>query len=239
VAAVSTSADTGAAGPGQAQLVAAVEARSLYRFFRAGEEEILALQGVSLSVAAGELVVVVGPSGSGKSTLLACLAGVDDPDGGTALVGGRRMSHQPEGVRARIRAARIGFLAQSANLFEHLTVKANIGFVRALVPRSHRYSGGELLESVGLGERAGAYPSELSGGEAARAGLAVALANDPAVVLADEPTGELDSATEADVLELLVGATGDGVAVLVASHSPAVAAAAGRVIYLEDGRVVA
>jgi putative ABC transport system ATP-binding protein len=239
VAAVSTSTVSGAANPGQALLVAAVEARSLYRFFRVGEEETLALQGVSLSVAAGELVVVVGPSGSGKSTLLACLAGVDDPDGGTALVEGRRMSHQPEPVRARIRAHRIGFLAQSANLFEHLTVEANLAFVRALAPRSHRYSCGEILGSVGLGRRAGAYPSELSGGEAARAGLAVALANDPAVVLADEPTGELDSATETDVLELLVGATADGVAVLVASHSPAVAATADRVVHLEDGRVVA
>ena len=235
---MSTSRGTSATGPGQTQPAAAVEARSLYRFFRAGEEQTLALQGVSLSVAPGELVVVTGPSGSGKSTLLACLAGLDDPDGGTAWVEGRPISHQPEPVRAQIRAQRIGFFGQSANLFEHLTVDANLAFVRAVGRRSHRCSREAILRSVGLERRTGAYPSELSGGEAARAGLAVALANDPAVVFADEPTGELDSTTEADVLELLVSATAGGVAVLVASHSPAVAATADRVVQLEDGRVV-
>lgn len=222
----------------------AVEARSVYRFFRAGEEETLALQGVSVAAAAGELVVVVGPSGSGKSTLLSCLAGLDDPDGGTVLVEGRRLSHQPEALRARMRADRIGVLAQSGNLFGHLTVEANLAFVQAVragsgqgdweSPRSRR----DLLAVVGLEGRARAYPGELSGGETARAGLAVALAGDPAVVLADEPTGELDTSTEATVLGLLVVAARGGVAVVVASHSPAVAAAADRVVRLQDGRVV-
>ena len=209
----------------------AIEARSLYRFFRAGEEETLALQGVSLSVAAGELVAVVGPSGSGKSTLLVCLAGLDEPDGGTVLVAAERMSHQPEPVRARMRARRIGVMTQSSNLFDHLTVGANLAFLRPART--------DLLERVGLAARSGAYPGELSGGEAARAALAVALAADPVVVLADEPTGELDSVTEATVLALLVGATSRGVAVVVASPSPAVAAAADRIVGLDDGRVVA
>jgi putative ABC transport system ATP-binding protein len=218
---------------------AAIEARSLYRFFRAGEEETLALQGVSLDVAGGELVVVVGPSGSGKSTLLACLAGLDEPDGGTVLVAGRRMSHQPEPERARMRARRIGIMAQSANLFEHLTVRANLTFVHAVTGTAGALSPGELLDRVGLAERAEAYPGELSGGEAARAALAVALAGSPVVVLADEPTGELDSTTEASVLALLVDAAHHGVAVIVASHSPAVAAAADRIVRLDDGRVAA
>jgi putative ABC transport system ATP-binding protein len=217
----------------------ALEARSLYRFFRAGEEETLALQGVSLTVAAGELVVVVGPSGSGKSTLLACLAGLDEPDGGTVLVAGHRMSHQPEPVRARMRAQRMGILSQSSNLFEHLTVAANLAFVRAVAPSPSGPADLDLLHRVGLGARGAAYPDELSGGEAARAGLAVALAGDPVVVLADEPTGELDNATEAEVLALLAAAARNGVAVIVASHSPAVAAAADRVVRLEDGRVAA
>lgn len=216
----------------------AIEARSLYRFFRSGEEETLALRGVSLEVAAGELVVVVGPSGSGKSTLLACLAGLDEPDGGTVLVEGHRMSHQPEPVRSRMRAERIGIMGQSSNLFEHLTVRANIAFVDALAADPRRASH-DVLDAVGLSSRAEAYPSELSGGEAARAGLAMALAGDPAVVLADEPTGELDSATETGVLALLVEAARGGVAVVVASHSPAVAAAADHLVRLEDGRVVA
>lgn len=222
--------------------VAAIEARSLYRFFRAGDEETQALRGVSLTVAGGELVVVAGPSGSGKSTLLACLAGLDDPDGGLVLVEGQRISHQPESVRARLRAHRIGVLAQSGNLFEHLTVAANLEFVRPpnrvrdAQPASH--NAGDALTAVGLADRVDAYPSELSGGELARAGLAVALAGAPPVLLADEPTGELDSTTEAQVLDLLVQTAHAGVAVIVASHSPVVAAAADRLVALQDGRVV-
>jgi putative ABC transport system ATP-binding protein len=220
-------------------VVPALEARSLYRFFRAGDEETLALRGVSLSVDPGEFVAVAGPSGSGKSTLLGCLAGLDDPDGGRVLVDGERMSHRPEPVRARLRAQRIGVLGQSNNLLEHLTVEGNVRLARAL---AHRRSPGnveELLASVGLTGRAHARPSELSGGENARAGLAVALANDPSVILADEPTGELDRTTEAGVLELLLSAARRGVAVLVASHSPAVTAAAGRRVRLLDGQVLA
>jgi putative ABC transport system ATP-binding protein len=221
------------------EVVPALEARSLYRFFRAGDEETLALRGVSMSVAPGEFVAVAGPSGSGKSTLLGCLAGLDDPDGGSVLVDGERMSHRPEPVRARLRAQRIGVLAQSNNLLEHLTVEGNVRLARSL---THARSNGnveELLASVGLAGRAQARPSQLSGGEGARAGLAVALANDPAVILADEPTGELDHATEAGVLDLLLAATRRGVAVLVASHSPAVTAAAGRHVRLLDGQVLA
>jgi putative ABC transport system ATP-binding protein len=215
----------------------AVQARSLYRFFRAGEEETLALQGVSLDAAAGELVALVGPSGSGKSTLLACLAGLDEPDGGTVWLAGQRLSHQPEPVRARMRARQVGILTQSGNLFEHLSVQENLRFAQSVVGRPDQQARRALLESVGLGARAAAYPSELSGGEAARAGLAVALAGDPAVVLADEPTGELDTRTESEILALLVTAARDGVAVLVAGHSPAIAAAADRVVALRDGRV--
>lgn len=222
---------------GNSRVEPAVVARSLYRFFRSGEEETLALRGVSLSVAPGELVAVVGPSGSGKSTLLACLAGLDEPDGGTVMIAGQRMSHQPEPVRTRLRAGRIGILGQSGNLFEHLTVRANLAFARAMAPTRPARDPGELLAAVGLADRAGAYPSELSGGELARAGLAAALANNPAVVLADEPTGELDSVSEAAVVDLLAVAAHAGAAVLVASHSPAVAARADRIIRLDDGKV--
>ena len=215
----------------------ALEADSLYRFFRAGEEETLALRGVSLHVAAGEMVAVVGPSGSGKSTLLSLLAGLDEPDGGTVHVHVHRLSHQSEAVRARLRARMIGVLFQSGNLLPHLTVTGNIEIAQRLADHADRPHIPDLLAGLGLTGRAAAYPGELSGGELARAGLALALANNPAVLLADEPTGELDAHTETQVLDLLRARTEHGVAILVASHSPAVAAAADRVITLTDGRV--
>ena len=224
---------------------AALTADHLYRFFRSGDEETLALQGVSLTVAAGETVAVVGPSGCGKSTLLACLAGLDEPDGGTVRVGGERLSHRPEAHRARIRAQRIGVLLQARNLLPHLDVRGNILVARTAgrprrSGRSLNKSGpriglDELLDQVGLSRRGGAHPSELSGGELARAGLAVALANDPDIVLADEPTGELDGQTEEQILALLRDRAGRGVALLVVTHSPRVVAIADRVITLHDG----
>jgi putative ABC transport system ATP-binding protein len=214
-----------------------LEAQSLYRFFRAGDEETLALRGVSLTVRRGELVAVVGPSGSGKSTLLACLAGLDEPDGGAVRVGGQRISHRPERLRARLRARRIGVLFQDRNLLAHLTVEQNIQLVQRIGGGSASPHPLVLLASLGIGERSAAYTKQLSGGELARAGLAVALANDPIVVLADEPTGELDTATEAGVLAILRGRAAAGTAIVVASHSPAVAAIADRTIALLDGQV--
>lgn len=214
-----------------------LEARSLYRFFRSGDEETAALRGVSLTLRRGELVAVVGPSGSGKSTLLACLAGLDEPDGGTARIGGQRISHQPERLRARLRAQRIGVVFQDRNLLAHLTIEQNIQLVQRIAGGSARAHPPVLLATLGIGERVSAYPAELSGGELARAGLAVALANDPLVVLADEPTGELDGATEAGVLAILRSRATAGAAVLIASHSPAVAVIADRVIVLVDGQV--
>ena len=214
-----------------------LQARSLYRFYRAGDEETLALQGVSLTLRPGEFVAVTGPSGSGKSTLLACLAGMDDPDGGSVHVAGQRISHRREPERARIRARHIGMLFQQDNLLDHLTVRNNLALVRSLAGRRGRADRPDVLDLLGLSDRADAYPGQLSGGELARAGLAIALANAPTLVLADEPTGELDSATETRVLELLSEAAARGTAVLVASHSPAVAAAATRVLRLTDGRI--
>jgi putative ABC transport system ATP-binding protein len=212
-------------------------ARSLYRFYRAGEEETLALRGVSLVVHAGEMIAVAGPSGSGKSTLLACLAGLDEPDGGSVTVAGERLSHRTEVERTRLRVRHLGLLFQSANLLEHLTVTQNLALVQSLTSARDRPEPATLLAAVGLPPRAGgAYPSRLSGGEAARAGLAVALANDPVVLFADEPTGEVDTATEAGVIGLLRHRADTGRAVLVVTHSEAVTAAADRVVHLLDGQ---
>lgn len=217
-----------------------LRARELYRFYRVGDEETLALRGVSLAVPGGKLVTVAGPSGSGKSTLLACLAGLDEPDGGSVYVLQTRISHRPERERSALRARHIGTLFQSANLLEHLTVRRNIELAqriaRARDRRRDRPGVDTLLDAVGLTPRSGARPSELSGGEAVRAGLAVALANSPDVLVADEPTGELDGETEADVLRLIRDQADRGTAVIVASHSAAVAAMADEVIQLKDGQ---
>ena len=215
----------------------AVVAQDLYRFYRAGDEEVLALRGVSLTVAAGEMVVVAGPSGSGKSTLLALLAGLDEPDGGFVTLAGERMSHRAEGHRTRLRRGLVGVLRQTGNLVDHLSVRENVELVRRLRNRSARGRPvDELLDRVALGPRARALPRELSGGELARAGLAVALVGDPAVLIADEPTGELDVASERRVLALVHEVAAAGTAVVVASHSTEVASAADRVLQLADGR---
>ncbi len=215
-----------------------LEAQSLYRFFHAGDDETLALQGVSLAVEPGELIAITGPSGSGKSTLLACLAGLDEPDGGSVTVDGTRISRRSEEERARIRGARIGMLFQQANLFGHLSVADNVKLAQRISAGSSNAGWRErVLEACGIEHRVGARPSQLSGGELARAGLAVALANDPPVILADEPTGELDSVTAARILGLLRGRAAAGAAVLIVTHSPDVAAAADREIRLLDGRV--
>ena len=215
-----------------------LQAESLYRFFHAGDDETLALQGVSLAVQGGEVVAVTGPSGSGKSTLLACLAGLDEPDGGMVRVDGERLSRRSEEARARVRSQRIGMLFQQANLVGHLSVADNVALAQRLAGSSTTPGWrAEVLERCGLTARAHARPGQLSGGELARAGLAVALANDPKVLLADEPTGELDTVTAERVLELLHDRAAEGAAVLIVTHSPEVAAISDREIRLRDGRV--
>jgi len=210
----------------------------IYRFFRSGEEETMALRGVSLRVGVGEFVAVVGPSGSGKSTLLACAAGLDDPAGGTVRIAGQRMSHLAEVERSQLRATSIGMLLQSGNLVAHLDIAANIRLAGRLAG-NRRVNVDRQLESVGLAHRGHAVPSELSGGENARAGLAVALANQPPLLLADEPTGELDLESEAAVLALMRTHAEQGGGVLVVTHSRRVQDAADRVVRLHDGRVAA
>ncbi len=216
----------------------ALEAFELYRFYHAGEEETLALRGVSFRVDLGEMVALLGPSGSGKSTLLACLAGLDEPDGGYVVLRGIRLTRRSEAERAARRAREVGILLQAGNLLEHLSLEDNIALPMHL---AHSYNArrlAALLARLDLEDRRGARPSELSGGEAARAGLAVALACAPTVLLADEPTGEVDAETERQILDLFDEHRRAGGALVIATHSEALAASADRVVRLLDGRVV-
>ncbi len=215
-----------------------LEAFDLYRFYHAREEETLALRGVSIHVERSEIVVVMGASGSGKSTLLACLAGLDEPDGGYVKLMGKRLTRRPETERAQMRAAFVGILLQSGNLFEYLSVEDNVRLVMRLALMVDEQRVRQLIDWVGLHERRRALPSQLSGGEAARAGLAVALAASPSLLLADEPTGEVDAETERQILNLLKDRRQQGGATLIVTHSHVLADHADRVVLLQDGRVI-
>ncbi|SDR62235.1 ABC-type glutathione transport system ATPase component, contains duplicated ATPase domain [Rhizobiales bacterium GAS113] len=219
--------------------MAIVEVEDLFKFYHPGDAEVRALRGVSLTIEAGETVALVGPSGSGKSTLLACLAGIEEPDGGLVTIAGRRMTRRPEAEQAALRAACIGFLAQSNNLFDHLTLAQNIRLQMQLRGKRDAAAIVELLRLVQLEDRGAALPSTLSGGELARAGLAVALAGDPPLLLADEPTAEIDAETEARILDLIEMRRRRGGAALIATHSLALGAAATRMLRIADGRIVA
>jgi putative ABC transport system ATP-binding protein len=218
-------------------VAAALEACELYRFYHVGDDETFALRGVSLTVEAGEFVAIIGPSGSGKSTLISCLAGLDDPDGGWVAVAGERMTRRPQAERDRIRARHIGILLQNGNLLDHLTVQGNLEAVRSFSGHSSKAATEAALSSVGVAGRARAYPDQLSGGELARASFAVAVVNEPAVLLLDEPTGEVDTANEAIVLQLVTERVKQGCASVIVTHSEAVASAADRVLHLVDGRL--
>jgi putative ABC transport system ATP-binding protein len=214
-----------------------LEAQELYRFYHVGDEEIRALRGVSLQIEAREMVAIVGPSGSGKSTLLGCLTGLDEPDGGKVMIQGKRLTHRSEAERAALRVENIGILLQSGNLFDHLSVENNIRMSQSLAGKVDRPYLEDLLKQMGLIERRSHRPVQLSGGEAARAGLAVALSTHPSILVADEPTGEVDADTESTLLSHLLNFRSQGGTLILATHSAALAGRADRVIHLYDGRI--
>ncbi|MER8596172.1 ABC transporter ATP-binding protein [Mesorhizobium sp. M1182] len=215
----------------------ALDAHELYRFYHIGDDETAALRGVSFQMSPGEIVALTGPSGSGKSTLLACVTGLDEPDGGHVEVAGLRLTRRSEAERTRIRIANFGILLQSGNLFGHLSVEQNIRLQMLLAGKQDEKRIGALLESVGLSHRGNAFPTELSGGETARAGLAVALAADPPILVADEPTAEVDRDTESGLIEQFEARREAGLVTLLATHSKALAQRADRIIRLRDGRI--
>lgn len=217
-----------------------LQAIELYRFYHSGQEEVMALRGISLAVEAGDLLALVGPSGSGKSTLLSCLSGFDDPDGGRVLCRGRQISRTPESERMRFRAAEIGVVFQGANLISHLTIEGNVRLPVAALPGDNRDRLATALlrlDGWGLGQRRKFYPDQLSGGERARAALAVAMACAPALLLLDEPTGEVDAETESLILDALDQHCSRGGATVISTHSKSLAARASRTLFLEAGRL--
>ncbi len=214
-----------------------IEAEELYRFYHIGEDEIRALRGVSLRVNAGEIIAVVGPSGSGKSTLLACLTGMDEPDGGRVMLKGQRLTRRSESERTVLRAQNIGIFLQAGNLFDHLSVQDNLRLAQRLAGRLDEDFLQRLIEQFGLKHRRSARPMHISGGEAARAGLAAALVNEPALLVADEPTGEVDATTEKILIESLLDYRQRGGTLILATHSDGLASIADRIIHLLDGKV--
>lgn len=217
--------------------MAVLEARELYRFYHIGDEETAALRGVSLTLEPGEMVAIMGPSGSGKSTLLNCLTGLDEPDAGHVTVESARMSRRPEAEKARLRGRAFGILMQSGNLFPHLSVAENLRFQMRMAGGFDAERSSRLLQSVGLAHRAAATSAQLSGGETARAGLAVALAVDPMILVADEPTAEVDATTEGRLIAQFESRRSEGRTTLIATHSEALARRADRIIRLQDGRI--
>jgi putative ABC transport system ATP-binding protein len=232
--------NNGAPAAGRAGSSFAVDATELTRVLPLGAEQVPVLNGVSLQIAPGEWVALTGPSGSGKSTLLGILAGLDTPTGGRICIDGVDITGMDERDLARIRNQKIGIVFQAFNLIPTLTAQENVE-VPLYVRAAHRQAPAqarEMLERVGLGARRGHRPHQLSGGEQQRVAIARALITEPALLLADEPTGNLDSATGAQVLDLFARLRADlGVTLIMATHDPAIAARAGRELHIVDGRL--
>jgi putative ABC transport system ATP-binding protein len=217
-----------------------IEFRAVRKVYPQGTREIAALDGVSLSIAAGGFTCLMGPSGSGKSTFLHLAGGLDLPTSGDVLIEGESTRTWNDDALTLLRRRRLGFVFQFFNLIPSLTVAENVALPLLLEGRPSRDVDARvasLLDRVGLAGRSGNAPAELSGGEMQRTAVARALVTDPRVVLADEPTGNLDRATGKGILELLHGVSREGRAVVVVTHDPAAAEHADRVVRLRDGRV--
>jgi putative ABC transport system ATP-binding protein len=216
-----------------------IELRQLTRKLPSGERELTILDHVDLSIGAGDFVAVLGPSGSGKSTLLALMAGLDRPTSGEIRIDGAPIQAMSEDELALLRRHKIGFVFQSFQLLANLTARENVLLPIELLGLPKPFArADELLAAVGLADRGHHYPSQLSGGEQQRIALARAFAARPPILLADEPTGNLDGATGRRVLELLTELrAAEGTTLVLVTHDPAVAALAGRQIHLLDGRI--
>ncbi len=218
-----------------------LELRGVSKTYGAGAAEVRALSEVSLSVEAGALVAVMGPSGSGKSTLLTIAGSLEDPTSGEVLVGGTALSKMSRNDKARLRRRTIGYVFQDFNLLPGLTAAENVALPLELdgVPaRRARAAGLRALDGLGLTERASQFPDQLSGGERQRVAIARAVVGDRCLLLADEPSGALDSVNAEEVMRLLHDACKRGVAAVVVTHDAQLASWADRVVFLRDGHIV-
>ncbi len=210
------------------------------RYYTMGENVVKALDGIDLEIRRGEYLAILGRSGSGKSTLLNILGCLDRPTDGTYVLDGQDVSVLDDDELSRVRSRKIGFIFQSFNLIPQLTVLENIEvplFYQGVPPRQAREKAAELAEKVGLGRRFDHKPTELSGGQQQRVAIARALVNDPALLLADEATGNLDSATEKEILDLTDELHDLGMTVILVTHNRALTTRAERVLVLADGKV--
>ena len=216
-----------------------LKSESLARTYVSGAREIIVLRDITFELAAGGFLAISGPSGSGKSTLLGLLAGLDRPTSGRVVLDGNDLSALSEDARARLRADKVGFVFQSFHLIPTLTARENIQVPLELRGQDGRARADELLERVGLGERALHYPAQLSGGEQQRVAVARAFAHRPRILFADEPTGNLDAANGANVVALLGELNRElGTTLVLVTHDPELASRASRVIRLRDGGIV-
>ena len=219
----------------------ALAVAGLRKTFEAENAPVRALRGVDMTVAAGEFVAVIGPSGCGKSTLLNLVAGLDVPDEGMIAVAGEPVTGRTEDELARMRRKHMGIVFQFFNLLEGMTVLENVVLPSVIAGRRRRMAetrARDLLDLLGIGDKASSVPGVLSGGQRQRLAIARALANEPTLLLADEPTGALDSAGGAEIIELLRRLHAAGQTIILVTHDPAVAEAAGSVVRMRDGRIV-
>jgi putative ABC transport system ATP-binding protein len=210
----------------------------VFKIYREGDVETVALRGASMTVEKGEFVAIVGRSGSGKSTLLNIIGGLAEPTAGRAMVAGVDLARADEDTRAAVRRKRVGVVFQSDNLIPFLTAEENIALPMQLAGRAGAKARARtLLDEFGIGSRRGHRPDQLSGGEKQRVAIATALANEPDILLADELTGELDTANTEAVMDELARLSGQGTTLIVVTHNPRVAQRAHRVLYITDGRI--
>ncbi|HLK40320.1 MAG TPA: ABC transporter ATP-binding protein [Polyangiaceae bacterium] len=218
-----------------------IELTDVIKVYQTGDVELRALDGVSLSVQEGEFVAVMGSSGSGKSTLMNIIGCLDRPTAGRYVLAGRDVSGMSRSERARIRNRVLGFVFQQFNLLARTSAVENVELpleYGGVPARQRRRRATDALERVGLGKRLGHHPNQLSGGQQQRVAIARAIVNDPKVILADEPTGALDSRTSIDVLAVFQGLWRSGITVVLVTHEPDIAEFASRVVVMRDGKVL-